>query len=95
MTARNLNAKLRIKFITGILENMRPSLKLSNFLFNFVGFRFFGIMDSKYTYILEEHYRNIKRQKEIEDSLAMEPEISLTNVRQIDPENIETTSNEK
>merc|ERR1712226_582365 len=45
--------------------------------------RFFGIMDSKYTYILDEHLRNLKRQKEIEDALEMEPEIELTSVHEI------------
>ena len=50
---------------------------------------FFGIMDSKYTYILDDHLRTIQQRKEIEKSLEMEPEITLTNVRKIDSNEVQ------
>lgn len=53
---------------------------------------FFGIMDSKYSYVLDEHYRNLEKRREIERSLAMEPEVTLTNIRHIDPEDKPSTS---
>ena len=49
-------------------------------------------MDSKYSYVLDEHYRNLEKRREIERSLAMEPEVTLTNVRHIDPESKSSTS---